>query len=143
MIVGLGLDVAELDRIAAIWERHGRRFAARILTAAELACLPRRPVPFLAARFAVKEAGAKALGTGFAEGVTYASLETVSLPTGQPVLRLRGVALARAVQLGVTDAHVSLTHGRDVAAAVVVLERVPGRPVLAAASPDAVIPEVP
>ena len=126
MIVGLGLDVVELDRIARILERHGERFIQRILTPAELLELPGvlalNRVPFLAARFAAKEAASKALGTGFRQGVGLQTLEVRSLPSGKPVLHLLGPAQDLARTLGVTSTHISLTHGRDVAAAVVVLE---------------------
>jgi len=122
MIVGLGMDVVELDRIARSLDRFGERFLARVLTQRERAALPRLAVPFLAARFAAKEAAAKALGTGFRQGVTLASIEIRALPSGQPELVLHGAAKAIAARLGAARSHVSLTHGRDVAAAVVVLE---------------------
>ena len=122
MIVGLGLDVAELERIGAAYERHGERFLDRILTTAERAELPKLPVPYLAARFAAKEAGAKALGTGFQDGISHKDIEVAADEKGKPMLCFHGEAQTRAKALGVTHIHVSLTHGRDVAAAVVVLE---------------------
>lgn len=126
MIVGLGIDVCELDRVARILERHGQRFAARICTKAELAEMraPLGPaaVAFLAARFAAKEAASKALGTGFRQGVGFQNLVVLHLPSGKPTLQLLGPSLEIANNLGVTATHISLTHGRDVAAAVVVLE---------------------
>lgn len=122
MIVGLGLDVAELDRIAKVYEKHGERFLEKILTQAEREALPRLAVPFLAARFAAKEAGAKALGTGFRDGISHRDIEVSPDRMGKPLVRFHGKALERAMALGVTHAHLSLTHGRDVAAAVVVLE---------------------
>jgi holo-[acyl-carrier protein] synthase len=126
MILGLGLDVAELPRIRESLERFGERFATRVLTAEELSELPAKaPVPFLAARFAAKEAAAKALGTGFADGVTMHSIAVRSLPSGAPDLVLSGRALKLAQAMGVVRTHVSLTHGRDVAAAVVILEGSP------------------
>jgi len=123
MILGLGLDVAELDRIRAGLTRFGARFTERVLTEAESADMPSAaPEAYVAARFAAKEACAKALGTGFADGVTFRSIEVRNLPGGAPSLLLHGRARERAEGLGVRRAHVSLTHGRDVAAAVVVLE---------------------
>jgi holo-[acyl-carrier protein] synthase len=122
MIVGLGMDVTELDRIEKIYASHGERFLAKILTQVERDLLPRLAVPFLAARFAAKEAGAKALGTGFSGGVSYKDIEVAADDLGKPQVRFSGKALERAKVLGVTRAHISLTHGRDVAAAVVVLE---------------------
>ncbi len=123
MILGLGLDVAELDRIRTGLIRFGTRFTDRVLTPAEAAGIPpAAPEAYVAARFAAKEACAKALGTGFAAGVTFRSIEVRTLPGGAPSLVLHGHARERAEGLGVRRAHVSLTHGRDVAAAVVVLE---------------------
>lgn len=126
MIVGVGIDVCELDRVQRIWERHHERFFSRILTPRELEEMPRgatpRIVAFLAARFAAKEAASKALGTGFRHGVGFHTLEVRHLPSGKPELFLLGAAKEHALQLGVSTTHISLTHGRDVAAAVVVLE---------------------
>jgi len=122
VIVGLGLDVTELDRIGAAYERHGERFLDRILTKAEREKMPERPVPFLAARFAAKEAGAKALGTGFQDGISHQDFEVTADEKGKPLLRFHKEAQTRAKALGVTHIHVSITHGRDVAVAVVVLE---------------------
>ncbi len=123
MIRGIGLDVVELDRIRDSLARFGRRFAERILTPLELERLPERdPAPYLAALFAAKEAAVKALGTGFSEGIGFQSVEVGRLASGRPVMSLRGAALDKARQLGVGVVHVSLTHGRDTAAAVVILE---------------------
>jgi holo-[acyl-carrier protein] synthase len=122
MIVGLGMDVTELDRIEKAYARSGERFLGKILSPAERAQLPKLAIPFLAARFAAKEAGAKALGTGFRDGISFRDIEVTSDERGKPLVRFLGKALERAMYLGVTHAHVSLTHGRDVAAAVVVLE---------------------
>jgi len=83
------------------------------------------PAPFVAARFAAKEACAKALGTGFANGVTMKSIEVRSLPSGAPTLLLSGRAQELANAMGAERLHLSLTHGRDVAAAVVILEGAP------------------
>ena len=125
MIVGLGIDVVELDRIALSLARYGERFLRRVLTAYEISRLPRRPTAFVAARFAAKEAAAKALGTGFRRGVCFRSIEVRDLPSGKPELRLNGAALAILAELGGDSCSVSLTHGRDVAAAVVVIEAKP------------------
>lgn len=126
MILGVGLDITEVDRIRRSLERFGGRFISRVLTAAEAASMPANdPAPYVAARFAAKEAASKALGTGFAEGVTVKSIEVVRLPSGAPELRLHDAAKARAQALGVTRAHLSITHGRDVAAATVILEGAP------------------
>lgn len=122
MIRGLGIDVVELDRIEAALARFGDRFLARILTPAERSALPPIPLTRTAGLFAAKEAAAKALGTGFAQGVAFHTLEILSDAAGRPALTLHGPALARAETLGATSWHVSISHSRDTAAAVVVLE---------------------
>jgi holo-[acyl-carrier protein] synthase len=126
MIVGLGIDLVELDRIEHSLERHGRRFLERVLTPFELEHTPgkvaRNAVAYVAARFAAKEAAAKALGTGFSQGVWLSTIEVRPLPSGKPELVLYEGALLVFKNLGATHAHLSLTHGRDTAAAVVVLE---------------------
>ncbi len=126
MVVGLGVDIIELERIRAVYDRHGERFLDRILTAAEKAYCLRKvdPVPSLAGRFAVKEAGAKALGTGIARGVAWREIEVVRAPSGAPGLAFHGAAHERAAALGVSRGHVTISHGRDAAVAVVVLESI-------------------
>ena len=123
MIVGLGVDVVELDRIEQAIARFGQRFYRRILTETERLGLPKHPVAYVAARFAAKEAASKALGTGFSNGVSARTIGVVGGERRKPELALLGPARERADELGVTAMHVSLTHGRDVACAVVVLER--------------------
>jgi holo-[acyl-carrier protein] synthase len=126
VILGLGLDVAEIPRIRDSLTRFGERFIRRVLTEAEAAGMPEGdPAPYVAARFAAKEAAAKALGTGFAQGVTQTSIEVGNLPSGAPTLRLHGKALEIATAMGVQRMHISLTHGRDIAAATVILEGAP------------------
>lgn len=125
MIVGLGIDLVELGRIARAHARYGKSFAEKILHADELAALPdgAGAVPYLAARFAAKEAGAKALGTGFRQGVWFQDFCVKNGPLGQPELYLYGPALAAFERLGAARAHISLTHGKASAAAVVILEK--------------------
>jgi holo-[acyl-carrier protein] synthase len=124
MIVGVGIDVVEIERIRDLRQRRGDRFCERVFTAGEVsACLQREdPAPSLAARFAAKEAGMKALGTGWGEGVGWRDLEVVSLAGKQPRLELHGRAASRAAELGAYCSHLSLSHDGGVAAAVVVLE---------------------
>lgn len=122
MIVGVGIDIAELDRVGASYRRFGDKFSARVLTPAERALLPANPVAYLASRFAAKEAAVKALGTGFSGGITFQDIEILPAPTGKPLLHLRNQARQRAEDLGVRQAHLSISHGRDNAVAVVVLE---------------------
>ena len=123
MIVGLGLDVVEVDRVSLAIATHGDRFLERILTDRERAdCGDRKDRDqAIAARFAAKEAGMKALGTGWGDGVGFHDFEVVR-GEGPPGLRLQGEAAERAARLGVTRVVLSLTHERRIAAAVVVME---------------------
>ena len=122
MIVGLGLDVVELDRIQRVFSRFGDRFLRRVLTKQERALLPKSPAAFIAARFAAKEAAAKALGTGFRQGVGFHTLAVRKTPSGKPEMVFSGPARDLCQKMGVTSVHLSMTHGRDVASAVVILE---------------------
>jgi holo-[acyl-carrier protein] synthase len=122
MILGTGLDLTELGRIRAALERQPERFPRRILHDSERAAMPRLPVAWLAARFAAKEAAAKALGTGFTGGVAFRDIEVYKELSGKPCLRFHGAAFEHAQKMGVKKIHLSLTHGRDTAAAVVILE---------------------
>jgi len=123
VIRGIGLDLVELSRIRDSLDRFGERFLARILTPAERAALPEgNAVPHVAGLFAAKEAAVKALGTGFSGGIGFHTVELAHLPSGRPEMRLLGKALEQARSMGASTVHVSLTHGRDTAAAVVVLE---------------------
>jgi holo-[acyl-carrier protein] synthase len=124
MIVGLGIDVAGIDRIARALERFGDRFMARLLTASERAYADTRladKATWVAGRLAAKEASSKALGVP--EGIGWHDVEVARAPNGAPVLRFFGKALARAAERGVTTAHLSISHDAGVACAVVVLEK--------------------
>jgi holo-[acyl-carrier protein] synthase len=130
MILGTGTDLTEISRIEETVARHGERFLQRIYTPAEVQyCQRKRHTAgeSLAARFAAKEAGAKALGTGIAKGVAWHEIEVAHLPGGRPTLIFHGRAAERAAQMGVTAAHLSLSHGRDLAIAVVILEGEPSK----------------
>jgi holo-[acyl-carrier protein] synthase len=120
MILGLGSDICDIRRIEAAIARHGDRFLSRVFTETERAKAMRRTerirVATFAKRFAAKEAAAKALGTGFRQGVFFADLGVVNLPSGQPTLQMTGGAAARlvaitppgmvaAVALTMTDEH--------------------------------------
>ena len=124
MIVGTGTDLTEIDRIASSVERFGERFLGRIYTPAEARyCLRKKnSAESLAARFAAKEAGAKALGTGIAKGVSWREIEVTHLPGGRPTLLFHGRAAERAAAMGVARAHLSLSHSRAMAIATVILE---------------------
>ena len=124
MIVGTGVDLAEVPRIRASIERFGARFVERIYTAAEIAYVERKANRFerYAARFAAKEAGMKAIGTGWKRGVTWHDFEVANLPSGKPMLRLRGVAAEVAARLNVRNVALSLTHTAEYGMAHVILE---------------------
>ena len=125
MILGTGTDLTEIDRIQQAVERYGDRFLHRVYTAAEIAYCRRKgrnAAESLAARFAAKEAGAKALGTGIAKGVSWRELEVTHLPGGRPTLLLHGRAAERAAGMGMTAIHLSLSHSRAMAIATVILE---------------------
>ncbi|MEU5631982.1 holo-ACP synthase [Streptomyces rishiriensis] len=120
-IIGVGIDVAEIERFAASLERTPG-LARRLFLDSEL-LLPgggRRGVASLAARFAAKEALAKALGAP--PGLLWTDAEVYVEESGRPRLRVRGSVAARAAELGVTGWHVSLSHDAGVASAVVVAE---------------------
>ena len=122
MIVGLGVDIVELARIEKSLVRFGHRFAQKILGPEELAAMPALNVSYIAGRFAAKEAAVKAFGTGFSQGIGPTLVETVATFGGKPQLRLHGAALQRAQAMGVSSCHVSISHDRSSAVAVVVLE---------------------
>jgi holo-[acyl-carrier protein] synthase len=124
MIVGTGIDLTEIERIAHSIDRYGSRFLNRVYTAAEQAyCLRKRnSAESFAARFAAKEASAKALGTGISRGVTWLEIEVVRPPGARPTLQFHGRAAQFAAHLGVARAALSITHTNDVAMASVILE---------------------
>jgi holo-[acyl-carrier protein] synthase len=124
MVVGVGTDLMEIARIRQSIERFGDRFLRRVFTPREIAYCQRKKnaAESFAARFAAKEAGAKALGTGISHGVGWLEIEVAREPSGKPRLELTGRAAEWARRLGVVRTSLSLTHSRDVALAVVVLE---------------------
>jgi holo-[acyl-carrier protein] synthase len=124
MIVGSGIDLVEIARIQETMVRYGDRFLDRVYTASEKAyCLRKRnAAESLAARFAAKEAAAKALGTGISQGVTWREIEVVREPSGRPTLAWHGRAAEIAERLGAKHAALSLTHTGTLAMANVLLE---------------------
>jgi holo-[acyl-carrier protein] synthase len=124
VILGTGVDLAEVDRIHAAIQRHGRRFIDRIYTPAEIAYVERRANRFerYAGRFAAKEAGMKAIGTGWRRGVRWQDFEVANLPSGRPTLKLHGEAARIAGQMGVTAISLSITHTSELGMAHVILE---------------------
>jgi holo-[acyl-carrier protein] synthase len=117
-MIRIGVDIVEVERIAAAINRHGERFFVRFFTERELA-LSRGRISTLAARFAAKEAAAKALGTGIGP-VKWVELEVLAESNGRPSLRLHGEADRLARELGLTEWTVSLTHTQRHAMAFVV-----------------------
>ncbi len=124
MIVGIGVDIVEPGRIAGMMERHGERFLERTFTPGEIAyCRDRkRAVEHFAARWAAKEAVAKALGTGFDRDVGWKDIEVVKEGTGAAKVELHGDAKAVADRLGARRIHLSLSHIESLAVAMVVIE---------------------
>jgi holo-[acyl-carrier protein] synthase len=124
MVVGIGIDMEEVDRVREAIERHGLRFVERVFTAVEIAYVESKANKWerYAARFAAKEAAMKALGTGWDRGVTWRDVEIVNLADGCPTLALHGRAREIAEGKGCTRTWVSLSHTRRQAVAQVVLE---------------------
>jgi holo-[acyl-carrier protein] synthase len=124
MIVGLGVDIAEVDRIAAAIERHGRAFLNRVFTPSEIAYCEkhRNPAERFAGRFAAKEAAMKALGTGWTGGVRWVDIEVTREPSGKPTLKLSGASRDIAGRLGVKNIALTITHDGNTALALVIFE---------------------
>jgi holo-[acyl-carrier protein] synthase len=124
MLVGTGIDIVEIERIAHSIARYGDRFLTRVFTPAEIAYCRRKQkfAESFAARFAAKEAGAKALGTGIQYGVTWKELEVQRSPGSRPTLHFSGRAREIADKLKVAHISLSLTHTNTLAMASVQLE---------------------
>src|SRR5947209_7270455 len=124
MIVGTGVDLAEVDRIRQAIARFGRRFIERIYTPGEIAYVERKANRFerYAGRFAAKEAGMKAIGTGWKRGVRWHDFEVTNLVSGKPTLKLHGIAADIAAKLGVKSVALSITHTAQQGMAFVILE---------------------
>ena len=123
-ILGIGIDVVELARIARLQEKHGESFARRFCLQGErLEREGEALVQHLGGLFAAKEAVLKALGTGWGQGLGLLQVEVTRLPGGAPGVRLHGAAESLARKLGAASIHLSITHERHYAAAVAILER--------------------
>ncbi len=124
MIVGIGIDLVEVERLRAALARHGERARRRLFTSREVRECEERTDPdqCLAARFAAKEAALKALGSGKQPAIRWTDLEVVRAESGAPRLELGGGARALAQRMGVARAWVSLSHEAGLAIALVVLE---------------------
>ncbi len=124
MIVGTGIDIIEVSRVAASIERFGRRFLERVFTAAEIRYCESKvnKMERYAARFAAKEAALKAIGTGWRRGVAWRDVEVGHEPGGRPTIMFSGRAAEFAARIGMRHAAVSVSHTREYAVAQVILE---------------------
>jgi holo-[acyl-carrier protein] synthase len=124
MVLGLGTDLIETERMQASIDRFGERFLERVFTSGEIAYCVRKKqaAESFAARFAAKEAGAKALGTGISHGVSWKEIEVTREPGHRPMLHFSGRAAELAEAMGVRRIQLSLTHSRGLAMAVVIVE---------------------
>jgi holo-[acyl-carrier protein] synthase len=125
MIAGIGTDVIETERMRSAILRHGDHFLAHVFTPAEIAAAPVGPArdPYFAARWAAKEAVAKALGTGIGADCAWTDIAVSRGPAGEPLVELSGAARATARRRGIGRIHISLSHERNLAAAMVVAEQ--------------------
>lgn len=124
MVLGLGTDLIEIERIQASMDRFGERFLKRVFTVGEIAYCKRKkqPAESFAARFAAKEAGAKALGTGISRGVSWKEIEVTREIGQRPLLHFSGRAGELAEAIGVRRVQLTLSHSRKLAIAVAVVE---------------------
>jgi holo-[acyl-carrier protein] synthase len=124
MIVGMGIDIAEVPRIRAVIESQKERFLRRVYTLEEVAYCEQFKNKYerYAGRFAVKEAAMKALGTGWSRGVRWVDVEVIRVRGGKPTLALKGEAKNIADRLGVKNIAVSITHTEEQAIAQVIFE---------------------
>jgi len=125
MIAGTGVDIVEIERIRSMADRLKDHFIDRVFTPRERQFCARRrdPAPHYAARFAAKEAFFKAIGTGWAKGVSWLDCEVLREDSDAPVLVLRGEAEKRCGQMDVKRIHLSLSHSDKYAVAMVILEK--------------------
>lgn len=128
MIYGIGTDIVRIQRMADNLARYGERFAQRILNDDEMAAFRAAacPAPYLSKRFAAKEAAAKALGTGFRDGLSLRDIGVSNDPLGKPVLDFSARAQGRLQAAGIGAAHLSLADEQDYAIAYVIFETLAG-----------------
>lgn len=122
MIIGIGIDLAELARIERVYHKFGSHFLKKFLTPLEISLIPVVNVPYLASRFAAKEAAVKAMGTGFGQGIDATQIEILTNNFGQPYLNFYAAAKKKVADLGMKRNFISISHERSCAVAVVVLE---------------------
>ena len=124
MITGTGIDIVELSRIKKAYDRWGVQFAERILASEEMDILKNKKeiCSYLGSRFAAKEAFLKALGTGYADGVSWHDMEIERLEGDRPSIKVAGRAREILDQIGATNIHLSISHEKKYAVAQVILE---------------------
>ena len=127
MIHGIGIDMVNIRRMQDNLDRFGARFADKILSASEMLeyCNVKKPASYLARRFAAKEALAKALGTGFSNGVTLKNISVIHGLEGKPSLRCTGKMLEVMSARGISGSHLTITDEKEYACACVILEKSP------------------
>lgn len=125
MIVGTGIDLVRVARVAGVYEKHGGRFVSHVLHEKELAEFEKAPdkARFLAKRFAVKEAATKALGTGQAQGVLLRHFYVIHNKHGKPLLHADSAAKKICTNIGAMAMHVSISDESEYAIANVILEK--------------------
>lgn len=124
MVIGVGTDIVDVERIAKLWQRQGARFSERLLTPVERIEMAEKTFPerFLAKRWAAKEAISKALGTGIAQGVSFQDMTINHNQHGQPHISVTGCALEQAQKLGIQNWHISISDEKNHAVAFVIAE---------------------
>jgi len=124
MIVGIGTDIIKIERMTALFARHGKVFVNRIFTEAERteAATRKNPIEYYAGRWAAKEAVSKALQCGIGKNCSWQDINIQNTPEGNPQLFLFGSAAAKATDLKALNFHVSISHEREYACAMVILE---------------------
>lgn len=123
-IIGMGTDIVDIRRLEKVLARTGEAFAQRVLAESEWQQFEqhKQQARFLAKRFAAKEAGAKALGTGIAQGVSFTDFIVTNNAAGKPILTLQGKALELSVQQGVSNVHISISDEKHYAVVTVIFE---------------------
>jgi len=124
MIVGIGTDIIKIERMTALFERHGKAFVSRIFTEHERseAASRKNPIEYYAGRWAAKEAVSKALHCGIGKNCSWQDINIQNTPEGNPELFLVGSAAQKAAEINAKSFHVSISHEREYACAMVILE---------------------
>ena len=124
MIVGIGTDIINIARMKALFERHGQAFVNRVFTEMEreIAADRKNPIEYFAGRWAAKEAVSKALGCGIGANCAFQDINIVNDSRGGPSFELSGSAAKRAEAIGATKFHISISHEREYACAMVIME---------------------